>query len=180
MKKLIGLIGATAPRFFCDEFRSVIEKYGYSWYGWTIPIRKETLELLKRQVSDAGYLNLYGYSSSWPERGSANATHKIEAIFVIRKIPVSHWDTEREANPCPEPGKTIQGYDDYYIVDHEPGHGKDGRSKLPRKTWFAVADTIERTIDLSDENFGPWRPFHKIHPSALISNFIDIVDRDVY
>ena len=180
MKKRIGLIGATAPKFFQNKFRPIIDKYDYAWYGWTIPIRREILPILKRQIDDVGYFNLYGYSSSWPEGGYTKATHKIEVVFIVKKDPVSHWDTGKEANPCPEPQKGIQGYDNHFIVDHETGHGKYGRSTLPRKTWFAVAKTEEKTIKLSDENFAPWNPRHKIHPSALISNFIDIVDKDIF
>jgi hypothetical protein len=176
MRKRIGLIGATAPEFFQDEFRRIIDTYSYAWYGWTIPIRRETLSLLKRQIDEVGYFNLYGYSSSWPEGSCAQATHKIEVIFVIKKHPISHWDTGKGANPCPQPEKVIQGYDDYYLVDHENGHGKYGNIILPRKTWFAVAGTVDRTIELSEQNFTPWNPKHKIHPSALRANFIEIVD----
>jgi hypothetical protein len=176
MRERIGLIGATAPKFFQDEFRRIFDKYGYAWYGWTIPLRRRTLPILKRQIDEVGHFNLYGYSSSWPERGYARATHRIEVTFVIKKYPVSHWDTGREANPCPQPEKGIQGYEDYYIVDHEHGHGKYGNIILPRKTWFAVADTQDRSIELSEENFTSWNPKHKIHPSALRANFIEIVD----
>ena len=179
MKKRIGLIGATAPKFFRDKFRPIIDGSDYAWYGWTIPIRRETLRILKRQIDEVGHFNLYGYSSSWPESGYAKATHRIEAVFVVKKYPVSHWDTEKEANACPQAEKGIQGYDDYYIIAHERGHGKYGNITLPRKTWFAVADVVERTVELSDDNFTPWNPKHKIHPSALISNFIDIADEEV-
>lgn len=175
MKRLIGLIGATAPIFFRDEFRPIIDKHGYAWYGWTIPIRRGTWPILKRQLNEEGHFNLYGYSSTWPEGGYHKATHKIEVIFVIKKL-VSHWDTGKEANPCPEPGKGIQGYTNHYILDHETGHGKYGKSVLPRRTWFAVADTARRTVDLSDKIVTPWNPRNKIHPSALLSHFIDIVD----
>ena len=177
--KLIGLIGATAPTFFAREFRPIIDKYSHAWYGWTIPIRKKTLSILERQIDEMGYFNLYGYSSTWPERGYAEATHKIEVVFVISRKPVSHWDTGKEANSCPEPAKGIQGYNNHYLIDHEHGHGKHGNVTLPRKTWFAVARTEKRTIVLSNENFTPWNPIHKIHPSALISNFIDMVDKDI-
>jgi hypothetical protein len=177
MKNKMGLIGATAPRFFRDEFRSIIDKYGYAWYGWTIPLRENTLEVLKKQIDEAGYFNLYGYSSSWPERSYAQATHRIEVIFVIKKYPLSHLDTGREANPCPEPDRGIQGYEDHYIVDHEDEHGKYGNVTLPRKTWFAVTGVVSRTIELTEQNFTPWNPQHKIHSSALRANFIDIVDK---
>lgn len=178
--KLIGLIGATAPKFFLDKFRPIIDKYGYAWYGWTIPIRRETLPMLKRQIDEVGHFNLYGYSSTWPEGGYTRATHMIKVIFVINKSPISHWDTSKDANPCPEPAKGIQGYNDHYIIDHEHGHGRYGHVTLPRKTWFAVVKTKERTIELSNENFTPWNPKHKIHTSALISNFIDVVDKGIF
>lgn len=178
MKKQIGLIGATAPTFFRKKFRTIIDMHDYAWYGWTIPIRKETLPILKEQINDVGYFNLYGYSSSWPEHGYTKATHRIEVIFVVKKI-VSHRDTGKEANHCPQPDKGIQGYDDHYIIAYESGHGKYGKKTLPRKTWFAVVDTMEKTIDLSKKIFTPWNPKHKIHPSALLSNFIDIVN-DIY
>ena len=180
MEKRIGLIGATAPKFFKNEFRPIIDMYDYAWYGWTIPIRRETLSILKRQIDEVGHFNLYGYSSSWPEGGYARASHKVEVIFVVNKYPVSHWDTKKEANSCPQPEKGIQGDNDYYIIAHERGHGKYGNITLPRKTWFAVGDIVGRTVKLSDENFTPWNLKHKIHPSALISNFIDIVDKDFF
>lgn len=180
MGKLVGLIGATAPSFFVRELRPIIDRYGYAWYGWTIPVRRKTLLILKEQINDpdVGYFNLYGYSSSWPEGGYAEATHKIEAIFIVKRID-SHWDTGKDKNPCPELGKGIRGkeYGDYYIIDHETGHGKGGRKALPRKTWFAVVDIKEKSIELKDDFFAPWNPKYKIHPSALRANFIDIVDR---
>lgn len=172
---LIGLIGATAPKFFCDKFRPIVAKHDYAWYGWTIPIRRETLPILKSQINDKGFFNLYGYSSTWPEGGYTKATHKIEAIFVVKKV-VSHCDTGIEANPCPEMDKGIHGYNNWYLLGYESGHGKHGNTVLPRRTWFAVSDIIERTIDLSERIFTPWNLKHKIHPSALLSNFIDIVD----
>lgn len=182
--KLIGLIGATAPKFFLKEFASIIHEHGYAWYGWTIPVRKETLPILQRQLSEVGYFNLYGYSSSWPERGCAKASHKVEVKFVIRKEPVpshlgpivSHWITGKEANECPDPRKGIQDDGGYYTSAWEGGHGRYGEVSLPRRTWFAVADAREINLELSPKIFTPWNPRHKIHPGALRGNFIDIED----
>ena len=109
-----------------------------------------------------------------PEEDPPDALHKVVVVFTIdsRKI-VSHRDTGKKFNPCPEPEKGIQGYDNFYIVDYEVSDGK----KLPRRTWFGVIKiTCIQPLELSPRVFTPWNPSHKIHPSPLRSNFIDIVD----
>lgn len=89
--KLIGLIGATAPTFFLGEFRPIIAKYGYAWYGWTIPVRRETLPILKRQIDEVGHFNLYGYSSTWSEGGYTKATHKSSPqTYYPKQTPTLH------------------------------------------------------------------------------------------
>lgn len=176
----IGLIGATAPLFFADEFKELVEKFGYAWFGWTVPIRKETFEILKQQIKENGYFKLYGYSSGWAEGGYNKAFHKIKAVFIVNDIPYTHWEHPGNGIRCPEPEKAITGkkYKDYFIAAYESGHGKNGKITLPRKTWFKVSKVVKKDFNLTADVFTPYRSYHKIHPSALMNNFIDIVDKN--
>lgn len=182
MQNKIGLIGATSPLFFKNEFEKIIKKFNYAWYGWTIPIRRETFEILQHQIEEIGYFNLYGYSSTWAEGGYNLAYHKIKAVFVLNEIPYTHWENPDNGISCPEPEKAITGkeHGDYFITAYESGHGKDGKKELPRKTWFKVRKIHEKDFNLSRDVFTPYRHYQQIHPSALMRNFIDINDKNSF
>jgi len=174
MEKRIGLIGATASDFFARELLPIIDRHRYAWYGWTIPIRKEILPVLRKQ----GSFNLYGYSSSGCYPNPKDATHKVEAVFIVDASKIkSHWDTGRDANPCPEPEKAIRGPNDFFTYKYEVREYPK-LFRQPRRTWFAVinAKKLQPALDLSDNIFTPWNSRHKIHTSPLRSWFIDIVD----
>jgi len=143
--KLMGLIGATDGRFFVEELNPIIEKHGYAWYGWTIPLRKETLLFLRNQ----GIFNLYGYSSSGCYQNPREASHMVEAVFAIdARMIRSHWDIGNEANRCPEPEKGIP--DVFFLSGYEDSSNFPSR-KLPRRTWFPVrkAKLIEPPLPLN-------------------------------
>ena len=74
----------------------------------------------------------------------------------------------------------MQPNGDYFISSYESGHGKNQKIELPRKTWFKVNKVIKKDYNLTRDVFTPWRPNHKIHPSALINNFIDIIDKNEF
>jgi len=176
VSKLMGLIGATAGVFFVEKLRPIIARHRYAWYGWTIPLRKETVSFLRTQ----GSFNLYGYSSSGCYPDPREATHRVEAKFIVdAKRMLSHWDTGVDANPCPEREKGIQGDDNFYLLEYENSSNFPSRksTKLPRRTWFPVknARRIRTPLPLSENVFTPWERY-KIHPSALRLNFIEIVD----
>ena len=123
-----------------------------------------------------GIFNLYGYSSSGCYQNPREASHRVEAIFTIDARMIRfHWDTGIEANRCPEPEKGIP--DEFYLSEYEDSSNFPSRKsrKLPRRTWFPVRKA--QPIDPLPLNvFTPWNPKYKIHPSALRSNFIEIVD----